>query len=266
MRVVERVVECVIKRVNNLRRDVDPLRAVHANGNNHGFVGGDIRVCAVVAFNLADKMHGVGTRKQGPLNQCVVDIFLQRIARHSEWHELRMRSNHHRNIIARGPRRGLRVVIAAQSVNVDDVWFDFKLLQPLRNITTAQKRGPLARKNGGAGVVGVAAGVAGNHARRDGVLHGGTCARSCTQSGGERFSRGRAFVTKPAVKVPNIFCNTATRHARALSDMKNVEVFGHECRLFCHCALESRKPRGMIAIDILIHGSFIFQLQLSMNQ
>ena len=30
--VVGRVVECVIKRVNSLRRDVNPLRAVHANG------------------------------------------------------------------------------------------------------------------------------------------------------------------------------------------------------------------------------------------
>jgi len=151
-------------------------------------------------------------------------------------------------------------------VNVDDVWFDFKLLQPLRNISAAQKRGPLARKNGGAGVICVATCVARNHARSDGVLHGGIRARSWAQSGGESFSRGRAFVTKPAMKVPNIFCNTATRHARALSDMKNIDVFGHECGLFYHYALESRKPRGMIAIDTLIHGSFIFQLQLSVNQ
>lgn len=56
---------------------------------------------------------------------------------------------------------------------------------------------------------------------------------------------------KPAVKVPNVFCNTTARYARALSDMKNVEVFGHECGLFCHDALESRKPREMIAIDIV---------------
>ena len=57
------------------------------------------------------------------------------------------------------------------------------------------------------------------------------------------------------MKVPNIFRYTATCHARALSDMKNVEVFGHECGLFCRNALRSRKPKGMIAIDILIHGS-----------
>ena len=147
-----------------MRRDVDPLRAVHANGNNHGFVGGDIRVCAVVAFNLADKMHGVGARKQGPLDECVVDIFLQRIARHGERHKLRMRSDYHCNVIARGPRCGLRVVIAAKPMNVDDVWFDFKLLEPLSNFGAAQKRGPLTRKNSGTGVFSVATGVARNHA------------------------------------------------------------------------------------------------------
>jgi hypothetical protein len=64
------------------------------------------------------------------------------------------------------------------------------------------------------------------------------------------------------VQIPNIFCHAAASRARALSDMKNVELFGHECGWFCRYALGSRKPKGMIAIDTLIHGSYICKLHL----
>jgi len=148
---------------------------------------------------------------------------LQRVARHREWHELRVRSNDYRYFVTRGPRRGLRVVIAAKPMNVDDVWFLFKLLQPLRNISAAQKRGPLARKNSGVCVVGVAACVARHHARSN--------------------TRGNSLLVKPVVKVPNVFCNTATCSARALCDMENVGLFGHGFVL-CRQFERGRQTRG----------------------